>query len=98
MPKSRSRIVKPPIDRFGGIRVVQRRIKKSEVIEHNKDKVAQELLDIATANVMDILQVENKKVSLRDLKDIPEAAIKAIKTIQTVETKYGTQFKIEMHD
>ena len=61
--------------------MVQRRIKKSEVIEHNKDKVAQELLDIATANVMDILQVENKKVSLRDLKDIPEAAIKAIKTI-----------------
>jgi hypothetical protein len=48
--------------------VVQRRIKKSEVIEHNKDKVAQELLDIATANVMDILQVENNKVSLRDLK------------------------------
>ena len=98
MPKSRSRIVKPPLDRFGGIRVVQRRIKKSEVIEHNKDKVAQELLDIATANVMDILQVENNKVSLRDLKEIPEAAIKAIKSIQTVETKYGTQFKIEMHD
>ena len=39
---SKKRIVKPPLDRFGGIRVVQRRLKKSEVIEHNKENVAQE--------------------------------------------------------
>ena len=52
---SKKRIVKPPLDRFGGIRVVQRRLKKSEVIEHNKENVAQELIDIATANIADIV-------------------------------------------
>ena len=52
------RIDKPPLDRFGGVRVVQRRIKKSEVNEHNKENVAQELIDIATANIDDITKSE----------------------------------------
>ena len=38
---AKKRITKPPLDRFGGVRVVQRRIQKSEIIEQNKDGVAQ---------------------------------------------------------
>ena len=60
-PFSVKRIVKPPLDRFGGIRIVQRRIQKSEIIEHSKDKVAQELIDIATANINDIVDCMNNK-------------------------------------
>ena len=43
---SKKRIVKPPLDRFGGVRVVQRRVQKSEIIEHNKESVAKELVDV----------------------------------------------------
>ena len=57
---TKKRIIKPPLDRFGGVRVVQRRIRKSEVIEHNKDNVAQELIDIATANIDEIMDWDDE--------------------------------------
>ena len=98
-PSKKKRIVKPPLDRFGGIRVVQRRLKKSEVIEHNKENVAQELIDIATANISDIVWWDNQgNVSVKDPKDIPKAAIKAIKKIKMIPTKAGPQLEVELHD
>ena len=83
MAKSNSkRIVKPPLDRFGGIQVVQRRIKKSEIIEHNKENVAQELIDIAKANIDDIMSWdEDGKVTIKDPSKISKASIKSIKKI-----------------
>jgi len=97
--KKSKRIVKPPLDRFGGIRVVQRRLKKSEVIEHNKENVAQELIDIATAKINDIVYWDGQgNVSVKDPKDIPDAAIKAIKKIKVIPTKEGPQVEVELHD
>jgi hypothetical protein len=82
-PFSVKRIVKPPLDRFGGIRIVQRRIQKSEIIEHSKDKVAQELIDIATANINDIVDWDDTGyVKVKNAADISEAAIKAIKRLK----------------
>ena len=100
MTKSNSkRIVKPPLDRFGGIRIVQRRIKKSEIIEHNKENVAQELIDIAKANIDDIMSWdEDGKVTIKDPSKISEAAIKAIKKIKVTPTKMGPQLEVELHD
>ena len=96
---SKKRIVKPPLDRFGGIRVVQRRLKKSEVIEHNKENVAQELIDIATANIADIVWWDDQgNVTVKDPKNIPKAAIKAIKKIKMIPTKAGPQLEVELHD
>ena len=93
------RIVKPPLDRFGGVRVVQRRIKKSEVIEHNKENVAQELIDIATANIDDIMSWdETGNVSIKDVNSISKSAIKAIKKIKVTPTKMGPQLEVELHD
>ena len=98
-PSSKKRIVKPPLDRFGGIRVVQRRIKKSEVIEHNKENVAQELIDIATVSIDDIVYWDDQgNVSVKDPKNIPKAAIKAIKKIKVTPTKIGPQLEVELHD
>ena len=93
------RIVKPPLDRFGGVRVVQRRIKKSEVIEHNKENVAQELIDIATANIDDIMSWdETGNVGIKDVNSISKSAIKAIKKIKVTPTKMGPQLEVELHD
>ena len=100
MAKSNSkRIVKPPLDRFGGIRVVQRRIQKSKIIEHNKENVAQELIDIAKANIDDIMSWdEDGKVTIKDPKAISPQAIKAIKKIKVTPTKMGPQLEVELHD
>ena len=102
MTKSHSntkRIVKPPLDRFGGVRVVQRRIQKSEIIEHHKDNVAQELVDIAQANIDDIMTWDEEgKVSIKDPKNISKSAIKAIKKIKVTPTKLGPQLEVELHD
>jgi hypothetical protein len=98
-PSSKKRIVKPPLDRFGGIRVVQRRIKKSEVIEHNKENVAQELIDLATVSIDDIVYWDDQgNVGVKDPKNIPKAAIKAIKKIKVTPTKAGPQLEVELHD
>jgi len=96
---TKKRIIKPPLDRFGGVRVVQRRIRKSEVIEHNKDNVAQELIDIATANIDEIMDWDAEgNVSIRDPKNISKSAIKAIKKIKVTPTKMGPQLEVELHD
>jgi hypothetical protein len=79
--------------------VVQRRIRKSEVIEHNKDNVAQELIDIATANIDEIMDWDAEgNVSIRDPKNISKSAIKAIKKIKVTPTKMGPQLEVELHD
>lgn len=79
--------------------MVQRRLKKSEVIEHNKENVAQELIDIATANIADIVWWDDQgNVSVKDPKNIPKAAIKAIKKIKMIPTKAGPQLEVELHD
>ena len=96
---TKKRIIKPPLDRFGGVRVVQRRIRKSEVIEHNKDNVAQELIDIATANIDEIMDWDDEgNVTIKDPKNISKSAIKAIKKIKVTPTKMGPQLEVELHD
>lgn len=97
--QTKKRITKPPLDRFGGVRVVQRRIQKSEIIEQNKEGVAQELIDVAGAKITDIMDWDdNGVVRVRKPENIPESAIKAIKKIRMTTTQAGPQIEIEMHD
>jgi hypothetical protein len=96
---SKKRIVKPPLDRFGGVRVVQRRIQKSQIIEHNKESVAKELVDIGKTNIADIMDWDEKgNVTIKDSKNISEAALKSIKKIKVTPTKLGPQIDVELHD
>ena len=96
---SKKRIVKPPLERFGGVRVVQRRIQKSEIIEHNKESVAKELVDIGKTNIADIMDWDEKgNVTIKDSKNISEAALKSIKKIKVTPTKLGPQLEVELHD
>ncbi|MAK51237.1 terminase small subunit [Marinobacter sp.] len=97
--QAKKRITKPPLDRFGGVRVVQRRIQKSEIIEQNKEGVAQELIDVGRAKITDIVDWdENGVVRVRNPENVPESAIKAIKRIRMTQTQAGPQIDIEMHD
>ena len=96
---SKRRIVKPPLDRFGGIRVVQKRIQKSEILDHNKDAVAQELVDIATSSIDEIIDWDSSGyVRVKSPDEISNKAIKAIKKIKMTPTKEGPQLEVELHD
>ena len=81
------------------VRVVERRINKSDVLDHSKDAVAQEIVDIARANIGHIMEWDsNGNVKVKDSKDIDEFAIKAIKRIKVVPGKNGDSLEVEMHD
>ena len=86
-----------PVVKYGGVRMLQKRIKRSEVIDHNKDAVAQELVDLSLSDITDILHWEDGKVSIKEVKDIPRSALRAIKKIR-VYGKDNSNFEVEMHD
>ena len=86
-----------PVVKYGGVRMLQKRIKRSEIIDHSKDAVAQELVDLSTSNITDILDWENGKIRLKEISEIPEKALRSIKKIR-VYGKENNNFEVEMHD
>ena len=54
MPKTPKNSV--PVTRFGGVRVLQRRIKRSAVIEQNKEKIAKEIINLSTSRITDVME------------------------------------------
>lgn len=90
-----------PTGRFGGVKRLQDRLRgRSEVIAHNKEGVAQALIDIARANITDILAWDEKgNIQVKASKDIPDAVASAIKKIKVTRTENGEpSLELEMHD
>ena len=88
----------PIIERWGGVRAVQRRLGKSERIESAKEQIAEELIDIASANLNDVVEWSTTSLTLRDLEAIPDAAKKAIRKVKVTPTKFGPCIEVELHD
>ena len=86
-----------PVVKYGGVRMLQKRIKRSEIIDHSRDAVAQELVDLSTSNITDIIDWENGKIRLKEISEIPEKALRSIKKIR-VYGKENSNFEVEMHD
>ena len=86
-----------PVVKYGGVRMLQKRIKRSEIIDHSKDAVAQELVDLSTSNITDIIDWENGKIRLKEISEIPKKALRSIKKIR-VYGKENSNFEVEMHD
>ena len=86
-----------PIVKFGGIRMLQRKLKRSDIIDRSREVVAKELVDISTSNITDVVEWKNGKVKLKEIEDIPESALKAIKKVR-VFGKEADNFEIELHD
>lgn len=82
---------RPPIGRFGGVRMVQRRIGRAETLHQNKEAVAQELIALGTANITDIVNLDG---TIKPMDEIPDHALRAIKKISV----RGDDVTIEMHD
>ena len=92
--------VLPNLKNFASVRKIKRRIKGSEVIYQNREALAQELINLGTANITDIVSwdkdEEGKTITeVKDIKDIPKSALGAIKRIRILQD--GT-LDIEMID
>ena len=90
-----------PTGRFGGVRKLEDRLKgRSQVIAHNKEGVAQALIDIARANITDVLSWDSEgNVKVKASADIPDNVASAIKKIRVSRSENGEpSLELEMHD
>ena len=87
--------------RFGSVKALEKRLKgRSSVIAHNKEAVAQTLVDIASANLTDVVTWNDQgEVKVKSSADIPDATASAIKKIRVTRSKNGEPvLELEMHD
>jgi hypothetical protein len=87
--------------RFGGVKALEKRLKgRSSVIAHNKEAVAQTLVDIASANLTDVITWNEKgEVKVKASSDIPDSTAASIKKIRVTGSKNGENtLELEMHD
>jgi len=80
----------PPVGRFGGARVLQRRIGRSETLAQNKEAVATELIAMGTARITDIIDLHTGAV--KPIEEIPDEALAAIKKVTVGQ--YGTTIEL----
>jgi hypothetical protein len=73
----------PPIGRFGGVEVVQRRIGRSETLARNKEMVAAELIAMGTTRMTDLVDLATGQ--LKPIDQIPDYALASIKKISVGE-------------
>ena len=103
MTKSRSkkpRIQFPNLKELGSVRSVRRKIGGSDVIFDNRDKLAQELINLSTAKISDVLSWDEEgNIKVKSSASIPDSVLTAIKKIRIVPTADGKNaIDIEMID
>ena len=66
---SRKRVV-PRLNNLGGVRDISKKLKGSDVIFENREKLAEALLSISQAKVTDVVDWDSEgKVKVKDLSD-----------------------------
>ena len=103
MTKSRSkqpRIPIPNLKDLGAVRSVKRTVGRSDVIYDNRDLLAQELINLSTAKISDIMTWDDQgNVQVKATADISEAVLTAIKKVRIVPTADGRNaIEVEMID
>ena len=90
-----------PTGRFGGVKSLERRLRgRNDVIMQNKDAVSQALLDIASANLTDVITWDEAgNVRVKASAEIPDHVARAIKKIRVSKSDKGEPtLELEMHD
>ena len=101
--KSRSKRPKiqfPNLKELGPVRSVKRKVGGSDVIFDNRDKLAQELINLSTAKISDVMSWDAEgNITVKPSADIPDSVLTAIKKIRIVPTPDGRNaIDIEMID
>ena len=90
-----------PTGRCGGVKALERRLRgRNDVIMQNKDAVSQALLDIASANLTDVITWDEAgNVRVKASAEIPDHVARAIKKIRVSKSDKGEPtLELEMHD
>jgi hypothetical protein len=79
---------------------VKRKVGGSDVIFDNRDKLAQELINLSTAKISDVMSWDAEgNITVKSSADIPDSVLTAIKKIRIVPTPDGRNaIDIEMID
>ena len=88
----------PVVERWGGIRAIQRKLKRSTVIDENREGIAEELLLLAQSKVTDVVAWDGQAVTVKDLASLPDAVQRTIKKLKVTPTKLGPMVEVELHD
>lgn len=94
----RSRVV-PKMNNLGGVRDIKKKLRGSDVIFENREKLAEALLSISQAKVTDVVDWDDQgKVKIKDMSEIPEHALQSIKKIKARPVGESFEVEIEMID
>ena len=95
---SKNRAV-PRMNNLGGVRDIKKKLRGSDVIFQNRDKLAEALLSISQAKATDVVDWDDQgKVSIKNLDEIPEHALQSIKKIKARPVGESFEVEIEMID
>jgi hypothetical protein len=86
------------IGRFGGVGAVTKRLRGSKIIYDNRDNLARAMLSMVSANITDVVDIDNGSMRLKDVKKIPDHALAAIKKIRISPSQHGDIVDVEMID
>ncbi len=93
-----SRVV-PKMNNLGGVRDIKKKLRGSDVIFENREKLAEALLSISQAKVTDVVDWDDQgKVKIKDMSEIPEHALQSIKKIKARPVGESFEVEIEMID
>ena len=95
---SKSRVI-PKMNSLGGVRDIKKKLRGSDVIFENREKLAEALLSISQAKITDVVDWDNQgKVKIKDMDEIPEHALQSIKKIKARPVGDNYEVEIEMID
>lgn len=84
---------------MGSVRKIRRRVGGSDVIYDNRDMLAQELINLSTAKISDVMTwTSDGKTQVKSTEDIEPAVLAAIKKIRVIPSELGNTIEIEMID
>ena len=94
-----SKRVIPKMNNLGGVRDIKKKLRGSDVIFENREKLAEALLSISQAKVTDVVDWDDQgKVTIKDMDEIPEHALQSIKKIKARPVGENYEVEIEMID
>ena len=94
-----SKRVIPKMNNLGGVRDIKKKLRGSDVIFENREKLAEALLSISQAKVTDVVDWDDQgKVTIKDMDQIPEHALQSIKKIKARPVGENYEVEIEMID
>ena len=94
-----SKRVIPKMNNLGGVRDIKKKLRGSDVIFENREKLAEALLSISQAKVTNGEDWDDQgKVTIKVMDQIPEHALQSIKKIKARPVGENYEVEIEMID